>query len=246
MEMKSSRLISWGLFAALPLACGGRMLDAPRGSDSGGSSATSAAGTRARGDDEDLPALGIGGATPGGVATRGGAPQMGGRATGGAAAGGGAAGGVGGNSASGAGGVAGAECAGVGCSTIDLDCKPGMHVGRLPDECCPLCVPDKPEPCEVGRAMYEDFRAKLIVKVTELGCGPDTRGCALFGESNRCSHTCGTPIPAEGRDNIEEELGNFAAEHCTQCPKELPLGCPIAALQPFSCVQDSCQYTPAP
>jgi hypothetical protein len=24
------------------------------------------------------------------------------------------------------------------------------------------------------------------------------------------------------------------------------LGCPIAASQPFSCVQDSCQYTPAP
>jgi hypothetical protein len=130
------------------------------------------------------------------------------------------------------------DCRDEGCSDIDLGCREGFHVGTLADECCPRCLPDMPLPCEVAIQRYERLRTELIAKYQGLGCS--SRGCVVFGESNRCRSTCGTPIPYEARDLIEEDLGNFAADWCGECPRELPQPCPAPAN--VGCNLDQCTY----
>jgi hypothetical protein len=132
------------------------------------------------------------------------------------------------------------DCSNVFCSDIDLDCGPGFHVGTLPDECCAQCLRDDPIPCEVAKAQYQMLRSERIAKYQALGCDP--RGCFLFQERNRCSSSCGTPIPRDARDLIEEDLANWAWDNCTECPQpdEQPCLEPPAS----GCVANQCQYLP--
>jgi hypothetical protein len=133
-------------------------------------------------------------------------------------------------------------CDDVACSDIDLGCRPGMHIGTLPDECCPLCVPDNPPSCDVAMKLYEEFRTQRLAKYQSAGC--QDRGCAVFGENNRCASTCGAPIPSAFRDLIEEDLTLFAEQTCAACPKSFPIPCP--ATPPFACIDNSCQVQPIP
>lgn len=256
----ASFVVLWGLLQS----CGGRVLETDGPPDASGSSGATGgldAGRGARdgrgasdgGDDE--PPRGTGGSVPGTGGTIG---------TGGSAVATGGTFGVGGASACGPcreigcleGWVPAApepgsccsmscvlDCSRVGCSDIDLDCQPGFHVGTLPEECCPQCVPDAPQACEQARTAYDNLRKSMILKYQALGCATDG-DCLTFGESNRCRSTCGTPISRAGRDLIEENLYNFAADNCTQCPQPQPQPCP--ASPPLVCVANSCQFRGIP
>lgn len=245
------------MFVVLPLACGGRVIELPKDTAAGGGAGTAGSGSSGlHSIDEHI--AGAGGATTNGGATS----SHGARSSGGAAASS-----AGGHAPGGATGTGGSvclcldigcapgyapvppapgeccstecklDCSGVGCSAIDLDCKPGWHVGNLPDECCPLCVPNVPIPCDEAIKRYDAFREERIAQYQALGCEP-AGACAIFGESNRCRQTCGTPIPLKGRDFIEEDLGNFAADYCTACPKPLPVPCPAPPLS--RCLDNVC------
>lgn len=132
-------------------------------------------------------------------------------------------------------------CDDMACTDIGLSCDPGMHVGTLPDECCPLCVPDNPPPCDVAMQLYRDFRKERLSKYRSAGC---EGGCSMFGENNRCATTCGTSIPAAFRDSIEEELTRFAEQTCSACPKSFPTPCP--APPPLSCIDQICEESLGP
>jgi hypothetical protein len=130
------------------------------------------------------------------------------------------------------------DCRDLGCPDIDVDCRPGMHRGTLPGDCCPSCVPDKPSSCEEAKELYENFRAHTFGKYASLSCTP--RGCAIAGESNRCAITCGTLVPAVGRDAIEEELALFAEATCSMCP--LPTKPVCLPKPPSSCNVTECTF----
>ncbi|HVY31464.1 MAG TPA: hypothetical protein VHB79_33150 [Polyangiaceae bacterium] len=234
------------IFVALPLSCGGRVLE--RSSDANGGAPSNGG------------ALSSGGApSKGGMPSHGGAPAKGGAPSnhGGAIASAGSAptAGMGPCLCLDIGCSPGfapvppapgqccssecrLDCTGVECSAIDLDCKTGWHVGTLPDECCPLCVPDVPIPCEEAMKRYDAYREERIANYQMISCEQPGNGCSFFGEDNRCRQTCGTPIPYKQRDFIEEDLGNFAADYCSQCPKPYPIPCP--APPPSRCINDVC------
>ncbi len=133
------------------------------------------------------------------------------------------------------------DCTDVGCSDIDLDCREGFHVGTLPDECCPRCLPDVPVSCVMATVQYGLLRNDLLAKYQSQGCDGTIAGCSLFQELNRCAVRCGTPIPRQARDLIEEELHNFAYDYCTDCPQPEQPNCPEPGA--FSCQADaSCQF----
>ena len=131
------------------------------------------------------------------------------------------------------------DCRDVSCIEIDLDCRAGMHVGTLPGNCCDTCVPDNPPSCLEAQELYKQFRADTFGKYGALSCTP--RGCAIASESNRCSITCGTLVPAVGRDAIEEELELFAEATCSMCP--LPTKPVCLPKPPASCnVTEECTF----
>lgn len=132
-------------------------------------------------------------------------------------------------------------CDGEACSDIDLDCRPGMHVGRLPDECCPLCVPDNPPSCDQAMMLYQEYRSQRLNKYQSAGC--QDGGCTLFSEVNRCAFTCGSPIASEFRDAIAEDLDLFAEQTCAACPKQFAHPCPRPEV---SCIDNVCQTPPVP
>lgn len=88
---------------------------------------------------------------------------------------------------------------------------------------------------------YGMLRTELMKKYQALGCSDAGTGCFLFQELNRCAVRCGTPIPRQARDFIEEELHNFAWDYCTDCPLPEEPSCPEPGA--YSCQADNtCQF----
>lgn len=130
------------------------------------------------------------------------------------------------------------DCRDVGCPDIEIYCDAGLHVGTLPGDCCPRCVGDEPSSCEEAQKLYEKFRGETFDKYGFLDC--TSSGCAIAVESNRCAVTCGTLVPAIGREAIEEELELFAEANCSICP--LPTK-PVCLPKPHaSCNVTECTF----
>jgi hypothetical protein len=128
------------------------------------------------------------------------------------------------------------DCGDTRCPEIELSCGPGAHAGTQPGECCPSCVSDAP-PCEQAQMLYQRFKTDRLNQYVSLGCG--AQGCAWFEENNRCSVTCGTAIPFEWKDRIEQELSQFAARTCSACLAPQPPACLAPSAMP-TCSLCSC------
>jgi hypothetical protein len=128
------------------------------------------------------------------------------------------------------------DCGDTPCPEIELSCGPGAHAGTQPGECCPSCVSDAP-PCEQAQMLYQRFKKDRLGQYVSLGCG--AQGCAWFKENNRCSVTCGTAIPFEWKDRIEQELSQFAARTCSACLAPQPPACLSSSAMP-TCSLCSC------
>jgi len=132
------------------------------------------------------------------------------------------------------------DCRDVVCNDRELNCDPGLSPGKLPDECCPLCLPGSPKSCEDAREQYESLRSELLALYSTNSC--DQVGCSLFTESNRCAVNCGTPITSLHRDSMQEQLQNFADNNCSACPRST-FSCSEPAA--FSCrSHNTCQFDP--
>ncbi len=223
-------LVAGGLaFAAVP-ACGGRFSD-ERGSDDDASGNQSAKAGRSSGGSKGSGGGSTGGGYAGGSQPSGGAP-------------------------------AGCFCPDVECPPgfgrvpnpdgccascrplpcsepcAGIACASGFHLEVADGECCPRCVPDVREACAAGQVSYFDFRKQLIEKYSSLGC-IKSEECGVLWENNRCTASCGVPLPAAFVNDATANLKVFAEMSCASCgPVPIP---PCPAPAPLYCGDGACR-----
>jgi hypothetical protein len=91
--------------------------------------------------------------------------------------------------------------------------------------------------CAKARDEYLQYSRRVIEKYSMLGCVADEQ-CGLYYEKNSCSLSCGSPMPWEAFESLEQDLQAYA-KICTNCP--FPDAPPCAPVPPPVCLKGRCQ-----
>jgi len=135
-------------------------------------------------------------------------------------------------------------CTDTGCDKCpDLDCEDGTHAETVPGDCCPSCLVNPPDACEMGKQAYEQTREALLDKYGSLGCANSSE-CTVVGPVvDACAFSCPIVLPTVAASSYDDNL-NAAAEGCATCDVPLPIPCPMPG--PAACVNGKCTMASAP
>jgi hypothetical protein len=134
-------------------------------------------------------------------------------------------------------------CTDTGCEKCpDLDCEEGTHAETVPGDCCPSCLTDPPDACEMGMQAYDQLREALLEKYGSLGCVNSTE-CTVVHEDNACAASCGIVLPSVTASSYVDNLSS-AAVGCSTCEPPFPIPCPAGG--PAACVNGKCMMAALP